>query len=613
MIVLWWCVAVLPSLCFSAELTEYNLANSVILSQKPGICIPTMYKYLRIRLQFGRTFQVLSRNLRKIEKEVGKYGSKAEPYMFVYYRVCNNNQKQGKTCPLATVTELTDKVAANARFDVITAVRKADLLINRAMALWNTYSGKFRQVEPAIPVEVMDKIAKWTPSSGTDSMDFDPTVQPPKNVLFPRVSRDVIDVFDFLRDVPISGAETLNVPTFSEENKANFTQEYQRIHAQLSMFTDTLQNLVDASQQLAKGYFPSDFVSIPSFARTLLDKPTGENLTDSEAEDVRIMMAYIQNLPMTTVKRSLHCDPFARLSTIKADCVLDIISLVPFQPMVQHLEAVVAMPHPVRRGEHWVKVQIPDEPLYKRGNNYYRAPVDPSCFPQVPSVDCTLCSSSVALIHLTNPCWKKIVAGDITSPPCVLVETNETDTLQVEYVKQGTDNVVSPQLIGSNDRAGQVQEVCPKHQSVINLPQNFKIVPGTDCKLNFIDGPDVAQLGGDYRYITSPITHSVTTRKEEEDPNTVKQHFKDYGYVYILVLLSLLGLSSSYGIGVVVKRRRRSQPQPQIVVTQTNADALPVTRSSPINSSYSLVPTNKPEPIRTFYPSLSLYEPNQVV
>jgi hypothetical protein len=84
--------------------------------------------------------------------------------------------------------------------------------------------------------------------------------------------------------------------------------------------------------QLDKGYLPNTLFPYPTWILKWYDTNSTGTMSEDEQEKMRIAKQFISLLPLTTVRRKPGCNLcnlYNRLTTVPADCILDILTVVP--------------------------------------------------------------------------------------------------------------------------------------------------------------------------------------------------------------------------------------------------------------------------------------------
>jgi hypothetical protein len=526
---------------YALEIQSLDWSNSVILADESHLCIPHTYTYLRGRMNYGAAFKKVHEDMALVNAFLGKYGTKNEPYAYVYKRICTDTQKSGEQCPLSSVIELKGK-PADSRHSLLAQMAEMDMDVARIISLWDTYNLRYSSLISSITVDTMSDATKW-PADVRDKDSSDITTIQTNKVIYPRMSDDIKVSLLFLANNTITnGALVFPDATTAADD---FGKEIEQLNMNVAEAAFTLEMIIDLTDDLTNGIFPDYLFPIS----TWLPQWMSQKYVQLSEEGKKVLQQTLRNIirrnPLTAVRKHQNCEPVDKLEEMPANCVLDIITLLPdvagMTKLIQQKPIPVPLPTVINGTEIWEQVKLPDSTrIYEENNTYFSARKDPVCFDKKPNQDCQLCSAEVALEALTDPCLLQVTQAKVSVPPCAKENVTGSDSIHTAEVTQLRKNqeVKFTEIIVTNNDSSAITEVCDGKEITKPIPNHARILITGGCTFKFTNGPDVKELfpNMDWTDTKLPISKPaiVTIHKTVDYFYPVEQHFGQYGHIYII-------------------------------------------------------------------------------
>jgi hypothetical protein len=445
---------------------------------------------------------------------MGQYGTEHEPYVNLGIRRCASNQKTGSYCPLSAVKAI-PLDTARIRQQIITLWKTIDGLLAQFITRWNSYDTTFTSPDPNMPPQNLADNAKWLyhSNSARDSTAIEPADNKP--YAKPRILTELEDnlkVWQYFKEIKSDdiGDKVIELPNnHPEQLKGNLTI----LCDQLGTTKQTLLTIhEDTITQLEKGLFPTSLFGT-EFVQTWI--PKRDTLSFEEySEEMQRIIRIITQLPMTTIRRKAECDAGYGYTTIKEDCVLDILTLIPVLENMTHIVQQKLTPHlfPVDHQKPtgvWKIVSVIHLPnFYKQMINengrqketYYTTSQPLHCFSRPATMRNRYCTSEHALQLLVGPCIISILAQNISKQVCEVEETKQSDSLQYlsdqDNVTDIDNNLELRQprhLVVTNNDTVSLMTTCENNNSetITPLPLASKIHVPAICSMKLMNAPDV--------------------------------------------------------------------------------------------------------------------------
>lgn len=561
-----FCLVMWLHLSVTLEVKPMQLANSVVRFEGDKICVPQSYECLRARIWYGQPLRQLSEQLETVLKEMGKYGAPMEPKKYMEKRICRDSEKVNSFCPLSKVTP-TSGVVTIYRHAVLEAAEEIEDEINNILTVTSMLPSKYISPIQTMTEEQVETQCPWTLPANTDSRNVTYTMPPPR----PNYQLQLEDAYqinlDFLADYmtginnefrfpEYSGTTTSTVAsnplttTTVAADRATFTSQIAKLATLMEDTKNHLRMILSDLRGVQSGKFPSYLFPYRTWMTNWIGQ-TNE-LAPIQKENFQFSQNAIEKFPLTMIKRKASCTPYEDIDSIPDACYMDIVTLIPVAETTNKYDEIMLTPHPVPakpedpENKTWHIVNLPEVLVLRNNEDFYTASDDLKCLPKQPQFECSLCTSHVALQPIEDQCLKLVLKDLITAPPCELVSTANTESLQV--VQSPNDGTVSAgqesKIIITNPEGTTVIESCTDGDSSRTLPPASTLIVKPGCTIKFLNAPKVKEILPNFKVSTVPhVTQGpVQTTTKMAKLDQVKNHFDEFGYIYIISTISVAGL-----------------------------------------------------------------------
>ena len=544
------------------QVEELTFSNSVLTKTKHWICIPREYRFARMRINYGSIFRNLHNEINVIEKTMGRFGSRVEPYLYAYKRICRQADKNHEgICPLTTVISLTGSLAT-LRHGVLTKTRILDANLAYLMSVWNHLPTKYGSLTGYATTIDPETVAEW-PTLIIDSRTegFQQITNVP-NTVFPTFTKEVNDELNvLLENLTLTEEDTeLETPAGTELTSATapgalvLQELLGKLNTRLELVTSAIGRLNEAGKQMDQGFFPQTLFPLDTWLPRLF--PTSSSLSTVQLNQLNTMAQFITSYPLTNTRRGMQCSPLTGLNTITNHCYIDIITFIPFVPTIRRLAEIKLESVPIQQNNKWLRIRVPEGYLFRDAQNaketkYYFNREELNCIRNMLHLDCALCSSQVSLNEVTPegmPCIHAITRQKVNNKICAfdVMSHPPADALQITK-----DTSTEREMVAVNNNPSSLLTTCPTEinntesettQSIVNVPTSALIKYKPHCNIRFLDGPEVLSMAPNQAI---NVIQS-TTPKETKEPivavvqfgnhteGRIRLHFHNYGYIYIL-------------------------------------------------------------------------------